>query len=147
MDLLHLLTRCKEFNTVLISEGDKLRVQAPEPLPPEIMAELREHKQEILSLLRPCPPLWHAETIAAAVRKEGICLFWSELFGEMVAFIRDDSFLPKVTCGMVAYTDRELRHLFGDGKLELSVRDLKRIHQAKKAGGKITGFEPKGAGG
>ena len=90
-------------------------------------------------------PQWHAETIAAAVRKEGVCVFWSDLFGEVVAFVKDDSFKGKVPAGLVTYNDHELRELFGEGKPGLSARDLRLIHEAKKAGGgRIISHEPKG---
>ena len=33
------------------AQGDRLKLSAPEPLPPELMTSLREHKQEIMQAL------------------------------------------------------------------------------------------------
>jgi hypothetical protein len=145
-----LLEKVKALDVTLTRSGDKLLLEPGSKVPPDLVSQIREHKTEILAhLSKPKlvegTPQWHAETIAAAVKKEGVCVFWSELFGEMVAFIKDDSFKSRVPCGIVAYTDKELRELFGEGKPGLSARELRLIHEAKKiGGGRIISHEPKG---
>jgi hypothetical protein len=47
-----LLERLKAQGGELVPTGpDSLKVTAPAPLPPEFMAELRQHKAELLSLM------------------------------------------------------------------------------------------------
>jgi hypothetical protein len=82
-------------------------------------------------------PLWHAETIAQEVEREGVCIFWSDVLGELIAFVKNDSFKEKVPFNLVAYTSQELRELFGDGKPGLSARHLRPSHEANPAGGHI----------
>ena len=140
----------EELGVKLTVHADKLRYEPASIVPPDLLADLRAHKKEIMAILtKPKavdgPPRWHAETIAAAVRKEGICLFWNELFGEMIAFIADDSFRDKVPAGIVVYTDHELRELFGEDKKALSPESFRLIHEAKRAsGGHVTSYEGKG---
>lgn len=129
-----------------LPEGD-LWLEPASVIPPELLEAVKQQKRAIIAhLARPeladGPPEWHAQHVAQAVQREGVCLFWSELFGEMVAFVRDDSFLPHVPQGVVVYRDAELRHLFGEGKVSPSDGALKIMHAAKKAGGKVTGWEP-----
>jgi len=130
--------------------GEKLLLEPGSKVPADLVSQIREHKTEILAHLgKPKlvdgTPQWHAETIARAVEREGVCVFWSELFGEMIAFVRDDTFKSHVPCGIVYYTDEELRELFGEGKPGLSAKDLRLIHEAKKAGGgHVISHEAKG---
>lgn len=79
-------------------------------------------------------PQWHAETIATTVRQKGVCVFYSELFREKVAFIRAPQFLRHVPRGIVVYNDGELRELYGEGKPEITHQSLKLLHEAKKSG-------------
>jgi len=142
MEIGDLLVRCQKHHAVLTPEGDdRLRINSPEPLPDDLRAELRQHKSEILALLRRSQPQWHAQEIAQRVAREGICLFWSDLFGETVAFIRDDSQRGNVPADLVAYTSQELLELFGDGKSTPSPDTIRIVHEAKKQGGHITSYE------
>lgn len=86
-------------------------------------------------------PQEHANTIAATVQDRGICIFWSEVLGEKVAFVRDIRFLRHVPKGIPIYTSAELRELFGEGKTPISPGSLKLIHAAKKEGGEVTSHE------
>ncbi len=47
-----LLERCHALGATLIPSQGKLRVEAPHPLPDEVLAELREAKSEILAELK-----------------------------------------------------------------------------------------------
>lgn len=132
-----IFNRCRALGIILepSPDGERLVLHYDSPPPDDLRQELRQHKPEILSLLKPQPPQWHADQIAEAVRKEGICIFWSDLFGEPIAFVRDSSCKGKVPAGLVTYDDHELRELFGQGKPGISATNLKLIHEAKKAGG------------
>jgi TubC N-terminal docking domain len=48
-------------------EGDVLRLSAPEPLPEELRARLRQHKAEIVALLSPAEPASHMSPEGPAV--------------------------------------------------------------------------------
>ena len=147
-----LLEKVKALGVTLTRSGDKLLLEPGSKVPPDLVNQIREHKTEILAhLSKPQlfdgSPQWHAESIAEVVQSEGVCLFWSDLFGEMVAFVKDASFKKKVPAGLVTYDDKELRELFGEGKPGLSAATLRLIHEAKKAGGgHVRSYEGKGGG-
>ncbi|MBM4463424.1 MAG: hypothetical protein FJ012_08825 [Chloroflexi bacterium] len=149
MTVAAVLERLSELGVRLEVAGDKLRVTPASVVPPDLLADLRQYKPEIMAHLRrpklfDAPPQWHAEEISKAVAREGVCVFWSEVVGEVIAFIEDDSFKSRVPCGIMAYTRRELKELFDEGKPELSPANLRLIHEAKKAGGHVVSHEPKG---
>ena len=136
-----LLARCREYYAVLTPEGgDRLVIHSPERLPEDLQQELREHKPEIMALLKDRPPLWHAERIAQAVREEGVCVFWSDVLHEVIAFTKDDTFRKSVPAGFVIYTRGELWELFQD-KPKIPPETLRLIHEAKKQGGLISNRE------
>ncbi len=147
MDIVALLKTAQQAGLRLWADGDSLQVEGPSS--PGVLAlieDLRRHKPEILALLSqpqtvPGHREWHAREIARCVEKDGLCIFWSDLFGEMVAFIRDDSQRNSVPAGLVAYTSQELRELFGYGQAGLSPQSLRLIHQAKKHGANVLTYE------
>jgi len=148
MDTANILDQLDSLEVRLTADGDKLRFKPASRVPPELIEELRQHKADILKELgkpptKPrlveAPSLWHAETIAEAVEREGVSIFWSDLFGEMVTFVKNDSFKDRIPCGIVAYTVEELRELFKKG--EVSQHHLKLVHEAKKQGAEIAGHE------
>ena len=60
-----LIRNVKAAGGHLTANGDRLRVSAPTPLPDALVAELRQHKQEVLKhLARSQAPAWDAETEA-----------------------------------------------------------------------------------
>lgn len=83
----------------------------------------------------------HAEDIATTVQQRGLCIFWSDIFDEKIAFIRDLRFLGHVPKGIPIYTSAELKELFEEGKPKLKPEALKLLHEAKKAGGVVTSYE------
>ena len=146
MDATAILERLNSLGVRVIVSGERLQIEPGSKVPSDLVNEIRRHKSEIINVLSKPKlvdglPAWHAETIAEAVRREGVCLFWSDLFGEVIAFIRDDSFKGKVPAGLVTYTSKELKELFGEGKLGLSAADLRLIHEAKRAGGRIASHQ------
>lgn len=86
-------------------------------------------------------PQWHAGTIAETVQTKGFCIFWSDLFHEKIAFIRDTRSRKYIPEGIPVYSSEDLKELFGDGKPKISPAELKLIHEAVKAGGMVTSYQ------
>lgn len=139
------LARCREYYAVITPEDGRLVIDSPEPLPDDLRQELREHKPEIMALLRVRPASWHANAIARAVQREGYCVFWSDVFGEIMAFIREETFRSKVPGGIVVYTLAEIEELWGEGKPKTPPETLRLIHETKKRGGKVAEYGSKDA--
>ena len=131
------LNQCKALGIILepTPDGEHLDLHYQAPPPEDLRQLLRAHKKEIMALLRPQPPQWHAERIAAAVTREGVCLFWSDVLQEVIAFAKDDK--QSVPAGFVTYTSAEPNELH-KGKATIAPQTLRMIHAAKKAGGKIS---------
>jgi hypothetical protein len=134
-----ILDNCRRLGVILAADGDSIVVRSPKPLPDVLRAELRQHKSVLLLALSPRPPEWHAQAIVEIVKREGICLFWSDLFNETVAFVKDEAFKKSVPGGIVTYTNQELTELFSEGKQSPLPSTLKLIHEAKRQGGCIKG--------
>ena len=129
-----------QITVTLVGNGERLRMEPGSAVPADLVEDIKAHKAELIAHLqkpqvKPGPPEWHAKEVARAVEREGYCLFWSELFHEMVAFTKDDSFRDAAPPGVVTYTSGELLQLFGDSKT--TPRKLRLIHEAKKLGGHI----------
>lgn len=141
MEVVILLRQAAEIGLRLQVNGDTLVVRGPHiPGVEKVVDQLRQHKPEIITYLKQLktvqgkPKEWHAEEVARLVEKEGICIFWSDLFRELVAFVKDDS--RYVPAGIVTYSTDEIETLFG--KKELSPGALRLIHEAKKIGGHVS---------
>ena len=134
-----ILAQCKAMGIILepAPDGEHLDLHYQEPPPEDLRQMLRAHKQEIMSLLKPQTPQWHAQRIAQAVKIEGICLFWSDVLKEVIAFARDETLANLVPAGFVTYTGQELQEIFHN-KPHVPPETLRLIHEAKKHGGKIT---------
>lgn len=57
MTVLHLLREVAERGGRLIAEGGSLKIRAPEPLPADLLRELRAHRDELLIAAKVPPPL------------------------------------------------------------------------------------------
>ena len=162
MDAAAILDRLSDIGVTVRLSDDRLQIFPGSKVPPELLSQIRQHKAELVSRLRSVPtppdggrtpapskpkpaehpPEWHAQEIAWAVEKEGVCVFWSDVFGELIAFIKDDSLRPSVPADLVAYTSEEILHVFGENKKAPSAKSLRLIHEAKRAGGgHITSYE------
>lgn len=51
-DAINLIERCRDLGATLTLLNDRIRVNAPQPLPLEILDELRQFKPQILEALR-----------------------------------------------------------------------------------------------
>jgi len=147
MDIVALLRRAQAVGLKVWVHGESLEIEGiPSQNALALVEELRHHKQELLAFLGKSQPGsrpddWHAQRIARCVARQGICLFWSDLLGEVVAFIKDDSQRGEVPAGLVAYTSQELLQLFGNGQSTPSPHTLRITHEVKRRGGHITGYE------
>ncbi len=138
MDIQALLTHARHLGAALtLLEGDRLKVQALEPLPEELVEELRRRKPEILALLQSgiMPELvgtvpvkdqsaevtgvHEAETIQAVK-------ITSTVLGDDIWLILDRSFIP--TDGLAIYYAEEIPLL-----RDKTPEDLRQIHKAKLA--------------
>lgn len=139
-------------------DGDILRLDVPEDFPDPLIEQLRQHKLEILELLREKERQQIQETYQQAYSGNGLCdseiveierrvdesgyvLCWAESFNDYVAFYRDDVDPTDIPPGFVPYSDSEFRLLFGPGP-DLSPRTLNLIHAAKKTGAQVTDVYP-----
>ena len=140
-----LLERLHSLGVSVRVDGDALRVKPASRVSPDLMEALRQHKAEVLRLLTSpqrlrtvdAPPSWHAEEVTRRVEAEGACVFWSELFNGLVAFVKDTSYKRHVPKDVVTYTCAELAEM--DKAAPLDAALLLRVHQAKKiTGGTVT---------
>lgn len=133
-------------------DGDKLRLNPGESIPTELLAEVKQHKAELIKILKlrhyqpkyPESEVTDKELaeIVARVYSEGYILLWSIALEDLVAFYRNDTFRANIPAGFVPYSLSELIELFG-GKKHPSVSKLKIIHEAKKQGAKVESDKPR----
>lgn len=86
-------------------------------------------------------PQEHAEAIAEAVQTKGYCIFYSEVFREKIAFVRDSRYRRHIPEGVPTYLSADLKELFAEDKPQLKPGELKLIHEAVKAGGVVTSYQ------
>lgn len=149
MDAIAILEMLDALGVSVSAEDDGLRLEPGSQVPSDLIAELREHKQELMMCLAGHRRKYAGDSlgdkelrdIEATVREHGVCLLHSYVLEDRIAFVKDGSYLKDVPAGFVPYLDSELRHLFG-GQDAPSVANLKLVHAAKKlAGGVVTGHE------
>lgn len=127
--------------------GDRLRYM-PKDAPRDLVDILRQHKPELLALLNKpfdsaqdkpavvdAPTEWHAQEIERRVEAEGVCVFWADVLGALVAFVQDEAHLARVPAGVVAFTSAELANLFPDHGECVAASTLRLLYEAKRLGG------------
>ena len=161
MQTQEILLKARQEGITLKVEGDKLLYHPASVASEELISTLRQHKSEIIGLLKnqastQSDPQLKAcrlkypdaritgeelEQIAQRVQSEGYVLLWSTVLDDLVAFYHDEESRGKIPPGFVPYSEGELNKLFG-GQKQVSIAALKLIHEAKKAGGaKVTSCE------
>lgn len=130
---------------------DKLQFRPGSVVPPELIPEIKAHKQELMALLKlkgyrlkytdPQASGQELEEIAIRVHAEGYVLLWSAVLQDLIAFYRGEEARSKIPPGFVPYSEQELWELFEEGKTAPSPGTLRLIHEAKKHGGHIISSE------
>ena len=134
------------------SASDKLSLNPGAAVPPDLLAEIKEHKPELLRILKlrgyrskysePEATNKELAEIAARVYQTGYVLLWSNTLDDLIAFYMSDSDKAKIPPGFVAYSLQELVELFG-GKKPLPRGELRLIHAAKARGASVQPGYPK----
>ena len=142
-----LLDQLQEAGVKATIDGSDLFLVPADRVPAEMIPALKEHKADIMTLLRPKsyrqrfdgegPGESELAEIEKRVRTKGVCLTWCEALEDFVAFVRDDIDHGTVPPGFVIYTEAELAYI-----CDLSADGLRRVHGAKRTGAVITGSEP-----
>lgn len=139
MDALSILDRLQEAGISVSVDGDDLVLNPGSKVPSDLLENIRLNKPQIMDALRQskpavvsAPSAWHANEVARRVIEEGTCLFWSDLFGETIAFVLDDSYRDQVPYGVVVYRLPEIKLLFPGGASATRPSTLRLIHEAKK---------------
>ena len=136
------------------------RITAPQPLPTRILLQLREHRFDVLHLLRQdetgeVPGIDeqmvsdpHLDEVAVQgqmakrMRDDGIVLLYSQVLKDYIAFHCDNfdhAFIPP---GFVPYGEAELYLLFGHQQPDVAPGTLWLIHAAKKSGARLKNIYP-----
>ena len=142
MDAVSILDRLREVGVTVRPDGDELVLKPGARIPPDLYGPIKANKPQIMDILRgsnppvvDASPEWHAHEVARRVIEEGVCVFWSDLFGEMVAFVRDDALASRAPSGVAVYTMGEIEMLFPEGGKKVETSTLRLTHEAKKLAG------------
>jgi hypothetical protein len=143
MDAAAILDRLRDLGISVEVADDRLRLAPGSRVPPELVDELKAHKQEIILALKGYQQKYpdsevtdpELDEIAQRVHTEGYILLWSNTLQDLVAFYRDEEARCKIPPGFVAYGLAELSELFGKGKV--CSDKLRLVHEAKRLGGHI----------
>ena len=150
MDAGAILERLEKIGIEITIAGDKLQFRPGSAVSPELLSDIKAHKQELMTVVKlkgyrirysdDSASDQELEEISARVLIEGYCLLWSTVLCDLVAFYADDEARRKIPLGFVPYSVFELSELFGKGK-SCSKSTLRLVHEAKKQGAMITGRE------
>jgi hypothetical protein len=150
VDASAILEHLENIGIQITIAGDKLQFRPGSAVPPELIPEIKKHKQELVALLKlkrynfkysdPQAADQEMEEIAARVEIDGYVLLWSTALCDLIAFYRDDESKRNILPGFIPYSVAELTELFGQGKY--SKDRLRLIHEAKKEGAHIISQNP-----
>ncbi len=144
-----LVEQARAMGAIFEVTSHGVKVTRPQgPLPSELLAELRRHRDEIRAELdkrRYSPAFPHPAQrddemteLKRRVEEEGYVLLWCEVLRDLVAFHRDDVDPATMPAPFVPYSDDEVRHLFREDGDQPSPDALRLIHAAKKTEAIIT---------
>lgn len=154
MNALSVLEKLSELGVTVQADGNSIIVNPRGIVPPELGAEIRANKPAIIDILQGRSLKYpgqntlqgEANEIARAVIDHGLCLVWSSVLQDTLAFVFREEYASVAPAGFVVYTIDELNELFS-GHNAPSVATLKLIHAAKKlAGGVVKGHKPETGG-
>lgn len=136
MTIRPLVKALEKRGTKFEAEGGRLRVRGPrEVLDGRLAAIIARRKPEILALLasRERQPDYAAEAARAAelLRRRGWVAVWSDVLGEVVVWLRDQTVaVPAELAGAARYTLAELAALTEPPAP--GPEELRRLHRAKR---------------
>jgi TubC N-terminal docking domain len=61
-----ILKQAADFGVKLTLDGDQIAFKAPRKVPPALLANIKEHKAEIIAILRSNPAIEHEAVLVAA---------------------------------------------------------------------------------
>ena len=143
MDAAAILDRLNSLGVKVTQVDGTLRFEPGSAVPSELVPEIKEHKQELMRIIKSYR-LKYSESeitdkelaeIEARVYQDGCVLLWSTVLNDTIAFYRDDK--SKIPPGFVPYSLEELNELFGGG-VKIRHERLRFIHEAKKMGAVMT---------
>ena len=152
MDILHQL---HQLGVTVGVSGDKVRLEPGSRVPKRLLEALRKDKAEVLAYLKEHqdwvaakyglrysspdrPGADELEEIERRVARNGYVLLWSTELDDLVAFYNTDEDRRLIPPGFIAYSEQELRALFGTTD-DLLLESLRLIHHAKKLGAEVIG--------
>ena len=154
-----LVTRAQDLGARFEVTAETVKLRAPRPLPEGLVADLRQHKPEVIEYLsqqdKKSPQSRYQQVFSGdgpgdaelaklmqRVQQEGYVLCWSEVLDDYVAFHRDDVDPSTIPVGFVPYSEGELVQLFREDEPDFSLPALRLIHSAKKTGARVTDVSP-----
>lgn len=123
MTTIELMERVQALGGRLVLDGDGLAVEAPAPLPEELLVALRARRAEVLETLQPAP---EDRRLSELLSGCSVVRVWSRVLQETVLWAADGVEVPPGEGGV--YRLPELRRLVGRSPVE-----VRAIHLAKGA--------------
>lgn len=153
MDANAILDKLDELGVSAELRGPDIVFKPMGKVPVDLIDDIRASKPQIIALLhgktfrlqfpKGTDPKIEYQEIVRKVEEEGVVLIWSRVLKDFIGIYDRESDRSKVPAGFVPYSDKELRALYVD---TISPGVLKRVHEAKRSGVKITGTFKEDAG-
>ena len=145
-----ILERLYELGVQIEAARDKLRLTPASAVPANLVDAVRANKAALLAHLRyhrkytgnEAPGNAELREMQERVYSDGVVLLWSTVLEDFIAFYKTEADRKKIPPGFVPYSDKELRHLFGPDKPDLSESTNHLMHRAKVLGTNITDSYP-----
>lgn len=141
----------REHRATFRLAGDRVDIEAPAPLPDDLLDGLRQHRSEILGYLRlrgyrlkyPGDGLG-PEDVAEIdrVERRGRVLLWVPWLQDVIAFCTSEAERARVPEGIVSYTSEEIAQLWSGGKTPPTPKQMRLIHAAKREGANVGDRRP-----
>jgi hypothetical protein len=131
-----IIEQLDDLGISIASNGKELSLKPGSRVPKQLLDRIRMHKSDLLNHLPIRLPLdSELSEIVRHVRENGYALLWSNVLQDTVAFTESFQDANQVPVPFIIYTLDELVEVFGSETP--SVGSLRRIHLAKKHGGRI----------
>ena len=143
MNAATLIAHCRELGAILVPEGKNLRVRASEPLPADILEELRQHKFEVIEHLikkgfdlrypGECATKQELKERGETIIRDGYVLLWNNVLHDFVALYINKEDRSRIPPYYVPYHLDELWALYSIEAPLLSPQTLRRLHEEKRS--------------